>query len=195
MKKFFLTSVLAFLSLWSVNAQDLYNALRFSPIGMSEMGNTVGLEYQRYAKNNPRLSFILPVEYVFEQIGVYEREERSLPYFYVRPGIKIYPASIEKVFRYAFGFNMAMGYGQIQRNYSRYSSSSNNSGFTIQEKAKENFRIGFMATNYFNFDIGRTITMGLHLGLGMYYSNKDVGGRRQQDRAAIQVGANFGFKF
>lgn len=191
MKKY-LTSALLLLSGMAFS-QNETNAIRISPLGINEIGTTVGISYEKYLAKNSRLSLIFPLDIVFRQHNLYWDESVSSPaYFYFTPGFKFYPASKERPVKYAIGSNLVLGAGE--RYY--YESSGFNPDNTWLEvhKRANNTRIGVMVTNYVNFDISRKFTMGINLGFGLLYVDKsaykpnDIGG-------TIQLSTNFGFKF
>lgn len=169
------------------------NALRFSPIGINEVGVTAGVEYERYFKNNPKLSFIAPVDVTFRQHDYRWDEDVSHPaYVFFRPGFKFYPSSKNRPVKYAIGSNLVLGHGNVENYSSGYYSNGN--WYRNSENVK-NTRLGVMVTNYVNFDISRNFTMGINFGLGILYLNRTDGRNDSDGRATVQLGTNFGFKF
>jgi hypothetical protein len=195
MKMKFITGLLLVISTLKGFSQENenppLNALRFSPIGINEVGVTVGAEYEHYFKNNPKLSFIAPVDVTFRQHDSYWNDERTNPaYVFFRPGFKFYPSTKVRPVKYAIGSNLVIGHGQLSRyNYDNWNSNNNR-----YENVK-NTRLGVMVTNYVNFDISRNFTMGINFGLGILYLNNTEGRRNDDGRATVQLGTNFGFKF
>ncbi|ADQ17213.1 hypothetical protein Lbys_1500 [Leadbetterella byssophila DSM 17132] len=162
------------------------NAIRFSPIGVNEIGATVGLTYERFLSQ--KLSLVFPLDVVFRQHDNYwNGDQLSSPaYFYFTPGFKFYPASVDRPVKYAIGANAVIGAGQ------RYYSVDNH--YNSPYLKANNTRLGIMVTNYVNFDITSRFTMGINFGLGLLYvdqskyKNNDLNG-------TVQLGTNFGFKF
>lgn len=169
------------------------NAIRFSPIGVNEVGVTVGLEYEKFFNNNPKLSFIAPVDVTFRQHDFWwNNNDASHPaYVFFRPGFKFYPSSPTRPVKYAIGSNLVLGHGNISRYSSTYDSHGN---WTNYREKTANTKLGVMVTNYVNFDISRNFTMGIHFGLGVLYLNKNSNSNNDV-AATVQLGTNFGFKF
>lgn len=193
MKNHFITTLILLFGALPAFSQDETNALRFSPVGVNEIGTTVGISYEKYLSKDSRLSLIFPLDVVFRQHErLWSSDDRTSPaYFYFTPGFKFYPASKERPVKYAIGSNLVLGSGDRY-----YYNSSLNSGGTWQNNYERanNTRIGVMVTNYVNFDISRKFTMGINLGFGLLYVDKstfkqnDIGG-------TVQLNTNFGFKF
>jgi len=189
-----ITSTLLFLAgVAPAFAQEPSNALRFSPVGVNEIGTTVGISYEKYLAQNSRVSLVFPLDIVFRQHERYwgQGNISSPAYFYFTPGFKFYPASTIRPVKYAIGSNLVLGSGD--RYY--YSGEYDPNGTWYQSHVKaNNTRIGVMVTNYVNFDISRKFTMGINLGFGLLYVDKsdykpnDIGG-------TVQLSTNFGFKF
>jgi len=85
-----------------------------------------------------------------------------------------------------------LGHGKVGSYQNGYY--SNGKWYSNYEKVN-NTRLGIMVTNYVNFDISKSFTMGINFGLGVLYLNR-TGNRNDDDgRATVQLGTNFGFKF
>lgn len=190
MRKYIVSAFILFSGIAPAFAQTETNAIRFSPVGVNEVGTTVGVSYEKYLTRNPKLSLIFPLDIVFRQHEhLWSSEVRSNPaYFYFTPGFKFYPGSMERPVKYAIGSNLVMGSGK------RYYYNSNSGGSNGRYELSNNTRIGVMVTNYVNFDISKKFTMGINLGFGLLYVDKsaskpnDIGG-------TVQLSTNFGFKF
>ncbi|MCD8539431.1 MAG: hypothetical protein LRY55_06430 [Leadbetterella sp.] len=193
MKKHLVLTFLLLSGLAPAFSQHNTNALRFSPIGVNEIGATVGLNYEKYLGKNPRLSLIFPLDIVFRQHDTFwERDEVSSPaYFYFTPGFKFYPSIKERPVKYAIGSNLVLGSGD--RYY--YTSDYNPDGtWNSNYERSHNTRLGVMVTNYVNFDISPKFTMGINLGFGLLYVDKSK--FKPNDIAGtVQLNTNFGFKF
>ena len=174
----------------SAFAQQVANALRFSPVGVNEVGTTVGVTYEKYLAKNPKLSLVFPLNIVFRQHEhLWSPEVQSNPaYFYFTPGFKFYPSSVERPVKYAIGSNLALGSGK------RYYYNSNSTGSNGRYELSTNTRIGVMVTNYVNFDISKKFTMGINLGFGLLYVDKSVA-KPNDIGGTVQLSTNFGFKF
>lgn len=193
MKKYITTALMLLAGIAPAFSQNETNAIRFSPVGVNEIGTTVGINYEKYLSKNSRLSLIFPLDVVFRQHErLWTSDDRSSPaYFYFTPGFKFYPASRERPVKYAIGSNLVLGSGDRY-----YYNSDFNTGGSWREhyERANNTRVGVMVTNYVNFDISRKFTMGINLGFGLLYVDKskfkqnDVGG-------TVQLNTNFGFKF
>lgn len=175
-------------------SQNETNAIRFSPVGVNEIGTTVGISYEKYLTKNAKLSLIFPLDVVFRQHERYWGGDypASPAYFYFTPGFKFYPGSAERPVKYAIGSNLVLGAGD-RYYYNNTTYDPNGAWYSNYERAN-NTRIGVMVTNYVNFDISRKFTMGINLGFGLLYIDKssfkanDIGG-------TVQLSTNFGFKF
>lgn len=191
MKFRFLTSLLLLIiTLQSFSQTSPLNSIRFSPIGVNEVGVTVGAEYERYFKNNPKLSFIAPVDVTFRQHDFsWDNDASSPAYVFFRPGFKFYPGSTSRPVKYAIGSNLVLGHGKLTK-YS-YEEWGSNRKYTYNKNTK----LGVMVTNYVNFDISRNFTMGINFGLGILYFNETENRSNNTGRATVQLGTNFGFKF
>ncbi|MBX2951348.1 MAG: hypothetical protein KF870_02510 [Leadbetterella sp.] len=193
MKNHFITTLLVLCGIVPAFSQNNTNALRFSPVGVNEIGTTVGLSYEKYLSQSSRVSLIFPLDIVFRQHErLWSSNDRSSPaYFYFTPGFKFYPASKERPVKYAIGSNLVLGTGE--RYY--YDSDFNSNGTWQSRYVKaNNTRLGVMVTNYVNFDISRRFTMGINLGFGLLYVDKSSA--KQNDVAGtVQLNTNFGFKF
>ncbi len=191
--KRYLTSALLLISGMAFSQKES-NVIRFSPVGVNEVGTTVGLSYEKHLAKNPKLSLVFPLQVVFRQ---HERNwdddyQSSPAYFYFTPGFKFYPGSLERPVKYAIGSNLVLGSGD-RYYYNSTQSNPDGSWSTYYDRAN-NTRVGVMVVNYVNFDISRTFTMGINLGFGLLYVDKskfkpnDIGG-------TVQLSTNFGFKF
>lgn len=193
MKKHFITTLFLLSGIAPAFSQNETNALRFSPVGVNEIGTTVGISYEKYLSESSKVSLIFPLDVVFRQHErLWSSDDRTSPaYFYFTPGFKFYPASKERPVKYAIGSNLVLGSGE--RYYYNPNYNSNGTWQDRYERAN-NTRIGVMVTNYVNFDISRRFTMGINLGFGLLYVDKssfkqnDIGG-------TVQLNTNFGFKF
>lgn len=194
MKKYLISALLLLSGIVPAFSQDETNAIRFSPVGVNEIGTTVGISYEKYLAKNSRLSLIFPLDVVFRQHERYwGRDNVSSPaYFYFTPGFKFYPASGERPVKYAIGSNLVLGSGD--RYYFNNTTYDPDGRWQDNYERANNTRIGVMVTNYVNFDISRKFTMGINLGFGLLYVDKstfkpnDIGG-------TVQLSTNFGFKF
>jgi hypothetical protein len=165
------------------------NALRFSPVGVNEIGATVGMTYERYL--NQKLSLVFPLDVVFRQHDrLWNSEEVSSPaYFYFTPGFRFYPGSVERPVKYAIGANVVLGSGNRY-----YYTSDWEYGMERTYDKAVNTRLGIMVTNYVNFDITKRFTMGLNFGLGLLYMDQSKY-KTNDLNGTVQLGTNFGFKF
>lgn len=191
MKKYLISALLLLSGL--AFSQDNTNALRFSPVGVNEIGTTVGVSFEKYLVKNSRLSLVFPIDIVFRQHDLYWDKNVSSPaYFYFTPGFKFYPSAKERPVKYAIGSNLVLGAGE--RYYYESTGYNPDGSWSDLHQRANNTRIGVMVTNYVNFDISRKFTMGINLGFGMLYVDKsaykpnDIGG-------TVQLSTNFGFKF
>lgn len=188
MKKLITSTFLFLAGIAPAFSQEPSNAIRFSPIGVNEVGTTVGISYEKFLTQNSKLSLVFPLDVVFRQHERYWGNDytTSPAYFYFTPGFKFYPASTIRPVKYAIGSNLVLGAGD------RYYYNSSSSSYTYDRA--NNTRIGVMVINYVNFDISRKFTMGINLGFGLLYVDKsdykpnDIGG-------TVQLSTNFGFKF
>ncbi len=194
MKKYIAVTCLLFSCIAPAFAQRETNAIRFSPVGVNEVGTTVGISYEKYLAQNSKLSLVFPLDVVFRQHDqLWTSDDRSSPaYFYFTPGFKFYPASQERPVKYAIGSNLVLGSGK--RYYYTSSSVSSDGTWRDRYKLSNNTRLGVMVTNYVNFDISRKFTMGINLGFGLLYVDKSA--NKQNDiGGTVQLSTNFGFKF
>lgn len=146
------------------------NILRISPLTVMDIGVGFGLSYERILDKQGMVGLILPVHLLLENnndgfFNGNSYEEFTNTYVYFTPGLKIYPFGQRRV-TYAVGPNLMLGYGGgKQWDYSR----------NIPEQIDvTKFRLGMMVNNYVNFQLGPSFNLGLELGLGVRYLDRET---------------------
>lgn len=174
--------------------------LSFSPFQANNAGVGFGLSYEAALDENHFFSFYLPVSISFppENSGYYGSPGQS-PYFFVSPGLKIYPTGGKGKIRYSVGPNLTMIYAHDyvhQYPFGPYPG-------TQPLYRKENiFLLGLMVTNGLNMNPTEHLHLALEIGVGAsYYSStghnygSNIGGLSETPAPLIQVGFKMGYRF
>jgi hypothetical protein len=150
------------------------NILRLSPLTLMDVGVGFGLSYERFLDKQQMVGLILPVHLLLEDSDEhflsgnnYYQNEGTHAYVYFTPGIKIYPFGQRRV-TYAVGPSLLLGYGGGKEwRYDGYYPYGQRVDVT-------RFRLGMMVNNYVNFQIGPSFNLGLELGLGVRYLDRET---------------------
>lgn len=147
------------------------NILRLSPITAMDVGVGFGLSYERILDRQQMIGLILPFHLLLENDGDAffngnnGEHDNTHAYFYFTPGLKIYPFGQRRV-TYAVGPSLMLGYGGGKE--WRYD------GMNYGSVDVEKFRLGMLVNNYVNFQIGPSFNLGLELGLGVRYLDRET---------------------
>jgi hypothetical protein len=148
------------------------NILRLSPITAMDIGVGFGLSYERILDRNQMIGLVLPVHLMLENDGDdffngnYNSNDDTHAYVYFTPGLKIYPFGQRRV-TYAVGPSLMLGYGGGRE--WRYDGSTYGQRVDVTK-----LRLGMLVNNYVNFQIGTSFNLGLELGLGVRYLDRET---------------------
>ena len=153
------------------------NILRLSPITAMDIGVGFGLSYERIFGQEQMVGLIIPASLILQNKdgynplnGSYNNDIRYNTYFYFTPGLKIYPFGQRRV-TYAVGPSLMFMYGGGKEWTSEYDMNTGNT--TYRESTISRTRFGMLINNYVNFQITPSFNLGLELGLGMRYYDKE----------------------
>lgn len=146
------------------------NILRISPITAMDVGVGFGLSYERILDRQQMIGLVLPFHLLLENDGDTffngnNGSDNTRAYFYFTPGLKIYPFGQRRV-TYAVGPSLMLGYGGGKE--WRYD------GMNYGSVDMTKFRLGMLVNNYVNFQIGPSFNLGLELGLGVRYLDRET---------------------
>lgn len=146
------------------------NILRLSPITAMDIGVGFGLSYERILDRQGMVGLVLPVHLILENDGDDFLNgngdwDNTHAYVYFTPGLKIYPFGQRKV-TYAVGPNLMLGYGGGKEWYY--------DGYYSQRVDVTRLRLGMLVNNYVNFQLGPSFNLGLELGLGVRYLDRET---------------------
>lgn len=142
------------------------NLITATPLSILDKGFGIGLSYERIIDNEQKLAFVLPVDFIFDDLvdnTWSNNQSNSLFYTYVSPGLIFYPAGLKRV-NYGVGPNLVFGYG------SGNEWRMNNNGIERFENFT-NVRLGLMVNNYLLINMAKHISMQLNFGMGVRYIN------------------------
>jgi len=178
------------------------NILRISPITAMDLGVGFGLGYEKIFGKDKMIGLVLPLYVMINNNNGYDPvfggsgTTSSDAYFYFNPGLKIYPFGQRRV-TYAVGPSLLLGAGGgDQWIY--------NSMLGYEERATvSKLRMGMLVNNYVNFQITNGFNLGLELGLGPLYIDREtidspVGGSRTYNNGINVTGAfslTLGYRF
>lgn len=144
------------------------NFIRFSPIKFLDLNAVgLGLEYEYLFGKSKRFGISVPLTVMFKQnrvpglYGSYE-EMNYTPYFYINPGLKIYPSGQKKV-TFATGPSLMIGYGKNKEWIP--------TSIYTQYLERDNLRLGLIIMNYLNFQFTPGFSMHIDAGIGIRYVN------------------------
>lgn len=154
------------------------NILRLAPITAMDIGVGFGLSYERIFGQEQMIGIIIPASLILQNKdgynpmnGTYNNDVRYNAYFYFTPGLKIYPFGQRRV-TYAVGPSLMFMYGGGKEWTSEYDMLT---GATIYRESEiSRTRFGMLVNNYVNFQITPSFNLGLELGLGMRYYDKET---------------------
>lgn len=154
------------------------NILRLSPITAMDIGVGFGLSYEHIFGKEQMIGVVIPASLILQNkdgynpfSGTYNSNVRYNAYFYFTPGLKIYPFGQRRV-TYAVGPSLMFMYGGGKEWISDYDMVSGNT--TYRESEMTRTRFGMLINNYVNFQITPAFNLGLELGLGMRYYDKQT---------------------
>lgn len=150
------------------------NILRLSPITVMDIGVGFGISYEKILGAQQMVGIVVPVHLMLEDNGNgffsgngnYVSNTQS--YIYFTPGLKIYPFGQRKV-TYAVGPSLMVGYGGGKD--WRYDPLT---GYTTDQVDVTKLRMGILVNNYVNFQIGPSFNLGLELGIGVRYLDRET---------------------
>ncbi|MBS1772368.1 MAG: hypothetical protein JST82_05880 [Bacteroidetes bacterium] len=180
------------------------NVLAVAPLQLTENGIGVGLTYERVLDKKGIISFYMPAIVSFSydnsgntpvpmtSTGPTYYNNNGTPFYYVMPGLKIYPTGSKGKVRYAVGPNIVLMSGQQHVSYFVY----DNYGNPIQlvDANKNQFALGVMVNNSLNMNPTKHLYLGLELGLGVSYMNQ-VDGINQGEYGFTQFAFKMGYRF
>lgn len=197
------------------------NIIRIAPLVVQpnniNIGAGFGLSYERIIGVERKMSFILPItitlsdmqnDYNFDYSN---SKARYLTFYSFSPGIKFYPGG-QKDISYSLGANLLFSYGEGKgdRSYtvrvldSSKSYTSYNYINKTETLTKQEFSFGFLINNYVNFQISKTVNIGIVGGLGVIYVNNvklihsnsiPSENRNQPLQPTFNLSFSFGFRF
>ncbi|MFT4061259.1 MAG: hypothetical protein QM642_02765 [Edaphocola sp.] len=149
------------------------NMLRLTAFTAMDIGIGMGASYERIIDQRGTVGLVLPVYLLWEEKdNAYDPITGNIQYgtgsayFYASPGIKVYPFGQRRV-TYAVGPSLMVGAGS--NNEWRYNQSTG-----VEENMNvSKFRFGLIVNNYVNFQITQGFNLGLELGLGARYIDRE----------------------
>lgn len=151
------------------------NILRLSPITAMDIGVGFGLSYEKIFGKDQMVGLILPVYLMLESQNDYDPffgngsnyDNGNNAYFYFNPGLKIYPFGQRRV-TYAVGPSLMFGYGGgTEWIY-------NGNGTVYEQQDITKLRMGMMVNNYVNFQISKGFNLGIEVGIGARYIDRET---------------------
>jgi hypothetical protein len=149
------------------------NILRISPITVMDLGVGFGLSYEKIFGTDQMVGLVLPVYMLLNDNNNYDPFMGSSDmnsnhtYFYFNPGLKIYPFGQRRV-TYAVGPSLLFGTGGGTE--WRYNNNTN----TNEQTDITKLRMGMLVNNYVNFQITKGFNLGIELGLGALYIDRET---------------------
>lgn len=144
------------------------NLITVSPFIAMDYGVGVGLSYERLFGAYKKIGVILPVSLMLDGSNSpgYRYATSDLDAsIYFTPGLKIYPFGQQRL-TYAVGPSLMVNYGKR--------SSVPASGFPVEGAKVSWLRLGIMVANYLNFQVTRSFNLGLEMGLGLRYLDRQI---------------------
>ena len=144
------------------------NIITISPFIAMDYGVGVGLSYERIFGPDKKLAVILPVSLMLDGNNSpgYRYATSDLDAsIYFTPGLKIYPFGQRRL-TYAVGPSLMINYGKRSSVWA--------AGFPVEGAMISWLRLGIMATNYLNFQVTRSFNLGLEMGLGLRYLDRQT---------------------
>lgn len=148
------------------------NILRIAPLTIMDVGVGFGLSYEKILDRNQMVGLILPVHLMISNNddlfsgNNYNSTTKTQAYFYFTPGLKVYPFGQRRV-TYAVGPSLMLGYGGGKD--SRFDPYT---GYTTETDVRR-LRLGMLVNNYVNFQLGPSFNLGLELGIGVRYLDRE----------------------
>ncbi len=135
-----------------------------------EYGAGIGLSYEKIFGADKNLGLVFPFSIVLEGNNgpgyKYNTGSDVNASFYFMPGLKVYPFGQRRL-AYAVGPTFMIGYG-MTRNTTWYT------GFQVEGAKMSWLRMGGMITNYLNYQVTRSFNLGLEMGLGVRYLDRQT---------------------
>lgn len=148
------------------------NFIRFSPIKILDLSAAgFGLEYEYLIGKSKKFGINIPVTLMFRQgqlpslYGGVE-ELQYTPYFFINPGLKVYPSGQKKV-TFSTGPSLMIGYGKDKQ----WTVVSTPTSSYTQYLERDNLRLGLIIMNYLNFQFTPEFSMHIDAGIGIRYVN------------------------
>jgi hypothetical protein len=153
------------------------NIIRISPITAMDLGVGFGLSYEKIFGTDKMVGLVLPAYLLLNDgnnepfLSSNSNTYDTKTYFYFNPGVKIYPFGQRRV-TYAVGPSLLLGYGGGSEWSSYYDPLSGN---TISESTDvSKLRMGMLVNNYVNFQITKGFNLGIEVGLGALYIDRET---------------------
>jgi len=173
------------------------NFIRFSPIKFLDLSAAgLGLEYEYLFGKSKRFGVNIPVTVMFKQNRIpntngSSEEMRYTPYFFINPGLKIYPSGQKRV-TFATGPSLMIGYGK----HKEWSVINTPTSSYTQYLERDNFRFGLIIMNYLNFQFTPEFSMHIDAGIGIRYVNHYTDPDFSDDITPTgQFSLGFGYRF
>ncbi len=173
------------------------NFVRLTPIKFLDLSAVgIGLEYEHLFGKDKMFGLSIPVTIMFKQSGVPDiygntSDMKYSPYFFINPGLKVYPMGQRKV-SYAVGPSFMFGYG-IEKEWQVLSGPVNSYTKYIE---RNNLRLGLIIMNYLNFQFTRNFSMSIDAGIGIRYLNHYTNPKVNDDIIPTgQFSLGFGYRF
>lgn len=144
------------------------NSITVSPFMAMDYGVGVGLSYEKILGAKGYLGLILPFSLMLDgnnSPGYRYNASGLNPSFYFTPGLKIYPFGQSRL-TYAFGPSFMLNYGRC--NSAWYTN------FPVEGAKVSWLRMGALINNYLNFQVTRSISLGLEMGLGVRFIDRQT---------------------
>lgn len=166
------------------------NILGLNPFHITTVGVGFSISYERALDEDNYFSFYIPATLSFPvESDIYRNAN---PYFFLSPGLKIYPTGGKGKVRYGVGPSLVMVYARDDL-YPDYYPQYPGISFKPNEPI---FMLGMMVTNSLNMNPNEHLHLSLELGLGTtyYHSFRGMYTSTGSFGQAPQILVDFGFK-
>lgn len=149
--------------------EERYGAhiLSVMPVTAMDYRLGIGLSYEQLLGKAQRVGIILPGTLMlngYERPGYrYNKNNPHYPAFYFTPGIKIYPFGQRRA-TYAFGPSFMFCYGKEKNEWYH--------DYPVEGTTVSWLKMAAMFSNYANFQVTKWLSLGLEIGLGMRFIDR-----------------------
>ena len=175
------------------------NIISIAPVQMTNEGPAgVGVSYERVLDKKGLFSINIPLALTFytddNNNNNYPYSSNTATFFNAYPGLKIYPFGSRRKVSYSVGPSVEIGFGKKYNDYNNYGT---NPYYPTTYNA---FQMGLMVTNGLNIQPTPHFSLGIELGIGVYYyKNQDGNGFSysigDDDTPLVQFNFKLGYRF